>query len=116
MREIVKYVDIMKISDEETELLTGVKDYKEASQILIDKGVKIVVVTLGKDGAFVRTATDGRYVKGYKAKAVDMTGAGDSFWGGFYINFAEVVKALMKSPLMRQHSLLILEMQLQVYV
>lgn len=83
IREIVKYVDIMKISDEETELLTGVKDYKEASQILIDKGVKIVVVTLGKDGAFVRTATDGRYVKGYKAKAVDMTGAGDSFWGGF---------------------------------
>ncbi len=83
MREPVPYVDVMKISDEETALLTGAEDPYEASARLIEQGVKIVVVTLGADGALVRTKEGAAVVTGYSAKVVDTTGAGDSFWGGF---------------------------------
>lgn len=48
MRSIIKYADIMKISDEETELLTGEADYERAAEKLISQGVKIAAVTLGK--------------------------------------------------------------------
>ena len=45
------YVDLMKISDEETELLTDHKDVREAAKILYEQGVKVVAVTLGGEGA-----------------------------------------------------------------
>lgn len=83
MRSVVGLVDIMKISDEETELLTGKVSPEEASQCLIDQGVKVVVVTLGGEGAFIRTKDATMKVPGFKVQPVDTTGAGDSFWGGF---------------------------------
>lgn len=83
MREPVPYVDVLKISDEETELMTGAADPYEASALLTGQGVKVVVVTLGADGALVRCREGAAIVTGYSAKVVDTTGAGDSFWGGF---------------------------------
>ena len=83
MRSVVPYVDVMKLSDEETELLTGEKDPERAAGILLDKGVSIAAVTLGADGALVCTREGSVRVPGYPAKLVDTTGAGDSFWGGF---------------------------------
>lgn len=53
MRSLIPYVDIMKISDEETELLTGKEKPEEAAEILFQKGVKIVAVTLGSEGAYL---------------------------------------------------------------
>lgn len=89
MRSMIQYADLMKISEEETELLTGKADYTEAADILIGQGVKIVAVTLGKKGAFVRTEKGGILVKGFTNSAVDATGAGDAFWGGFLYKLAE---------------------------
>ncbi len=83
MRSVLSYVDVMKLSDEETELLTGRPDPKEAAEVLFDKGVSVVAVTLGAEGALVCTKEGGVTVPGYKANMVDTTGAGDSFWGGF---------------------------------
>ncbi|MFI3329443.1 MAG: carbohydrate kinase [bacterium] len=81
MRSIT--ADIMKLSDEETLLLTDVHDYEEASDFLLKKGVKIVVVTLGANGCYVCNKEGGVHVPGFKCKAVDTTGAGDAFWGAF---------------------------------
>lgn len=83
MRSLIPLVDIMKISDEETELLTGKSDIKKSAKVLYDKGVKVVVVTLGAKGAYVFNKDGGEFVKPFKCKVVDTTGAGDSFWGGF---------------------------------
>lgn len=83
MRSVLSYVDVMKISDEETELLTGVAEPEAAAKKLLDMGIKIVAVTLGAEGALVCTKEGNMVVPGYKANLVDTTGAGDSFWGGF---------------------------------
>lgn len=89
MRSVIPYADIMKISDEETALLTDYSDPKEVAQALIDQGVKCVVVTLGKDGALMKTAQIEIVEKGKERKVVDTTGAGDSFWGGILSRFAK---------------------------
>lgn len=83
MRSILSYIDVMKLSDEETELLTGVVEPEAAAKKLLDMGVKVVAVTLGAEGALVCTKEGNTVVPGYKANMVDTTGAGDSFWGGF---------------------------------
>lgn len=92
MREPIPYVDMMKISDEETELLTGQVDPEAAAEILISQGVKVVVVTLGEQGALVRIKDGSRIVPGFKSQVVDTTGAGDSFWGSFVQQVLETKK------------------------
>ena len=83
MRSLIPYVDIMKISDEETELLTGKEKPEEAAEILFQKGVKIIAVTLGSEGAYLYCKEGGIQIPGFASRAVDTNGAGDSFWGGF---------------------------------
>lgn len=84
MRSLIPYVDLMKISDEETELLTGYRDVEKAAEELRRQGVKIVAVTLGENGAYIYCREGGCRVPGFAAARVeDTNGAGDSFWGGF---------------------------------
>lgn len=88
MRSMIPYADIMKISDEETALLSGKSDPKEAAEVLLEQGVACVIVTLGKDGALLKTKQIEVQVKGKDRKPVDTTGAGDSFWGGILSRLA----------------------------
>lgn len=93
MRSVVSYVDVMKISDEETSLLTPEAEPEKAAAWLVENGVPLVAVTLGSEGAFVCVKEDGkvigRRVAGFQSKVADTTGAGDSFWGGFLYKLIE---------------------------
>lgn len=83
MRSLVPFVDVMKISDEETALLMDANEVEKAAEILYRQGVKVVVVTLGKDGSYVYGRDGGLRVPGFASRVADTNGAGDSFWGGF---------------------------------
>ena len=80
----------------ETELatLTGMPtndldEIKLAAENLISRGVGNLIITLGSKGALWVTAGHSEIVPGMKVKAVDTTGAGDSFIGSFSHYFAE---------------------------
>lgn len=90
MRSLIPYVDIMKISDEETELLTDHAAAEEAASALYEQGVKVVAVTLGSEGVYIYCAEGGRKVPGFASCVADTTGAGDAFWGAF---LSRVVRA-----------------------
>lgn len=94
MRGILPFVDIMKLSDEETELLTDIASPEGASEALVDMGIKCVAVTLGEKGAFIRTKGGSSIVEGFSMQATDTTGAGDAFWGGFLYSFIKGGKRL----------------------
>lgn len=81
MRDVVKYADIIKISDEKTELLTGYKELEKAALKLIEQGISLVFITLGSEGSFLKTKDFQIRVKSKKCNVVDTTGAGDAFWG-----------------------------------
>lgn len=83
MRRILPLVDVMKLSDEETALLTDRDAPEDAAAALIENGIPLVAVTLGARGSYVATREGGRTVEGFPCRVVDTTGAGDSFWGGF---------------------------------
>ena len=88
MRSVLPLCDMVKISDEETELLCGEKDPHAAAQKLMDLGVKLALVTLGSDGALWRCGDLEGTVPGYKVKVADTNGAGDTFFGAFLSKIA----------------------------
>lgn len=88
MRGLVPYVDLMKLSDEETLLLTGRSDPAEAAQKLMDRGVQVVAVTLGSRGAYLRCREGDALIPGFHTQVADTNGAGDCFWGAFLFQVA----------------------------
>lgn len=92
--ELLKKVDIITPNETEAYVLTDVEikneqDAKKAAQILIDKGVEQVIITLGKDGVFVMTPQRDELIESIKVDAIDTTGAGDAFNGGLVTALAE---------------------------
>lgn len=83
MEAVISLVDVMKVSDEEAFLLTGKEDYKEAADMLLSMGPDLVAVTLGKQGVLIAGKGKREIVEAFRVDAIDTTGAGDSFWGGF---------------------------------
>ena len=81
MRAPLAMVDILKVSDEELPLLAGTGDLPEGSRRLAEQGPRLVLVTLGANGAFYRF--DGRtgHVPGVPCVVGDTNGAGDTFLG-----------------------------------
>jgi ribokinase len=92
--KLLKNISILTPNETEAELLTGVKVNSEAScaraaEILLRKGVRTVIITLGAQGAFVATAESKQRVPGFAAKPVDTTAAGDTFNGALAVALAE---------------------------
>lgn len=81
--DFIKYCDILKISDEELEFITGKKSIENALKLLFEKGVKLVLFTCGKNGAYAFTKNAKAFAPSNLVKAVDTTGAGDGFIGSF---------------------------------
>lgn len=79
------YVDIIKPSEDDANRLFGMDDPIRHIRRYLDLGAKLVIMTLGKDGAI---ASEGKEMREYPSLAhgvVDTTGAGDAFWSGLYV-------------------------------
>ena len=76
------YCDILKISDNEIQFVSGKEDYDEGIKYLQDKyNIPLILLTLGKDGsrAYYKDMRVER--GGYKVETIETTGAGDTFCG-----------------------------------
>ena len=77
----------MKVSDEESLLLTGASNYEDASDEFLKMGIKLVAITLGKQGVLV-ARKDQREI--FDAFSVN------SFWGGFLSRLLSYNQAIEK--------------------
>lgn len=80
VREILPCVDLLKLSDEEADLIGGEARLPE---LIREARLTAVILTCGGEGARAYFQDQILSVKGRKVRAVDTTGAGDAFWGGF---------------------------------
>lgn len=80
VNNILPYVDLLKISEEELDFVGGEDNIYS---VMRQNHISVVVETLGAQGAryFFHNTSD--QVIGRKVNAIDATGAGDAFWGGF---------------------------------
>ncbi|XP_021736941.1 probable fructokinase-5 [Chenopodium quinoa] len=82
--------DIIKVSDEEVEFLTGgdASDDEVVNKLWFD-GLKLLLVTYGEKGCRYYTKDYKGSLKGYSVNTVDTTGAGDAFVGSFLYSLAK---------------------------
>lgn len=87
--DVLKLVDVLTPNEGEAQLLSGQTDPEEAAHVVLYKGVRSVVVTLGERGALLREAQIRRVFPAFSVQAVDTTGAGDAFSGALACALAE---------------------------
>lgn len=74
--------DILKISDNEIQFVTGMEDYDDGIRCLQETyKIPLILLTMGKDGSRAYYKDIRVQRTGFPQKAVDTTGAGDTFCG-----------------------------------
>ena len=86
--DIYPCLDYIKPNETEAATLTGIKvsglaSAEDAGRWFLERGVKNAIITLGEHGAVLVTAGGTRHFPTPTVKAVDTTGAGDTFAGAF---------------------------------
>ncbi len=84
--ELLSKIDIITPNETEAEILTGIKvdsaeKAQQAAEVLHNKGITTVIITMGKEGAWVSENKQGLLIKGFKVHAIDTIAAGDTFNG-----------------------------------
>ena len=77
--EVMPDADVVKISKEEWEFVTGDADFAYGIKQILDLGVKLLVITLGERGCYYTNGNAEGFVDGFVVNVVDTLGAGDAF-------------------------------------
>ncbi len=81
VREFLPFADIVKLSDEELEFVTGKAEITQAAQKLFADGCQVLLYSMGKDGAMVLTPKGSCTAANPDVPVKDTTGAGDAIMG-----------------------------------
>lgn len=79
--DFFRLANVVKVSEEELQLLTGVADIEGGCEAIHKFGVDIIFVTMGSKGCYLSTLSAKTVVPAFKINAIDTTGAGDAFIG-----------------------------------
>lgn len=82
VNEALPFADIVKMSEEEYEFVTGASNAEDAARMLLEKSAEVVIISLGDKGAEIYLK-DGRIIRkpAKKAEVTDTVGAGDALMG-----------------------------------
>lgn len=91
---MLKHIYMVTPNEVEAQSLTGVKvtdlnSADEASKWFFDRGVKKVIITLGRNGVYVNDGEKSDIIPAFKVEAIDTTGAGDAFNGGLLAGLSQ---------------------------
>lgn len=83
IRSMLGEADVLKISEEELEFITGESDIEKGVAKLDEFQIPLIFITLGAEGSYIFLNGQAPVkVEAMKVKAVDTTGAGDAFVSG----------------------------------
>ena len=92
--DLLAKIDVVTPNETEAQALTGVTvtceaEARRVAQVFLDKGVRNVVITMGELGVYVTDGTRGELLPRLEVNAIDTTGAGDAYNGGFVMALSE---------------------------
>jgi ribokinase len=115
--ELYALIDVLTPNQHEATQLTGEPEPQRAAEVLLRRGCRCVVVTLGEAGVYLRDAQHSQQAPAHQVEAVDATAAGDAFNGALAValtwqdalphavQFAQAAAALSVTRLGAQPSL-----------
>jgi sugar/nucleoside kinase (ribokinase family) len=85
IKPCLQYIDYFIPSLEEAEMISGKSEPEDIADVFLEAGVKTAVIKLGSKGCYIKNKSHEQYnIEAFLGiKAVDTTGAGDSFAAGF---------------------------------
>lgn len=103
IKDIIGKFHTIKPNKYEAEILSGIsiksnKDLKKVGDYFLNKGVKNIIITLGKDGVYYKNENEDGFINSPEIDVINATGAGDAFMGaliyGYYneLSLKEKVK------------------------
>ena len=88
---LLRTIEILVVNETEAETISGQKLQKDNIEKMVDlllsMGPKVVLLTLGDKGCFLKTGNEKYFIPAYKVIPVDTTAAGDTFCGAFAAEF-----------------------------
>jgi len=105
--DLLRMTDLCVPNETELEQLTGqpagtVAQATAAARSLLQRGPRLVIVTLGERGALVVDAQTAQHFPAVPVQALDTSGAGDAFIGGLAVFLAE--KVALAEAMRRAHA------------
>jgi len=86
----MELADVVKVSHEEAEFLTGISEPHKSGKFLMERfGFKLLAVTMADKGCILFTPDKSTHHPGYSVTGIDATGAGDAFWGSLLSKLCE---------------------------
>ncbi|MEM5016426.1 aminoimidazole riboside kinase [Metabacillus indicus] len=82
--------DLIKISEEELEFLTGESDIEKGVEKLSAYHIPLLFITMGSEGSYAFTKNGAVKIDAMRVNAVDTTGAGDAFVSGILYQLHEL--------------------------
>ena len=83
LTEMLEFSDIALLGLSEARELYGIDDVREIAKNILEKGVSIVVIKDGANGAYCANREEFLFIPPIKCNPVDSVGAGDGFNAGF---------------------------------
>ncbi|MBI3679958.1 MAG: carbohydrate kinase family protein [Acidobacteria bacterium] len=77
------HTDLLFLNEDEARMLTGTSEPAQVARLLRDAGARCVALKQGSQGCAVFTSEGQWRLPAFRVEAVDTTGAGDCFAGGF---------------------------------
>lgn len=88
LKNILLKADVLIPNKEGAKSITNSESPEKAAKDLINKGIPLVIITMGSQGALVTTNKFQKLIPTYKVEnIVDTTGAGDTFNGAFSVAY-----------------------------
>ena len=92
--KLLKCLYMILPNKSEAGILSGIKvidieSAKHAADLISAKGIDLVVITLGSQGALIKEYNEYHFVEAYKVITVDTTAAGDTFCGSVCVGLSE---------------------------
>jgi len=100
---MLEHSTVVKLSDDELSPVLGTEDVEEGAKNLLDRGVFLVLVSMGSDGAFYATRQYSGGMPTFEIeKVVDATGAGDAFLAATLTHLSESPRWLSDEATVRE--------------
>ena len=88
--DVFKYIDYFVPNEHELDqFVPGNMSYEEKAKVILGKGVKNVIVTLGENGSLLVNKEKVVHIEPHKVKAIDTTAAGDSYLGALVTSLSQ---------------------------